>query len=93
MKLIKKQLSVSYVMKATASKSLNEQASPGGITKGDVANHRDYRLVRSSVANPQGKVEFTPQVSFVPPLGKGYEVHSRRLNKSYAQGPREAQPA
>ena len=93
MKLIKKQLSVSYVMIATASKSLNEQASPGGITKGDVANHRDYRLDGSSVANPQGKVEFTPQVSFVPPLGKGYEVHSRRLNKSYAQGPREAQPA
>jgi hypothetical protein len=31
MKLIKKQLSASYVIKATASKSLKEQASPGGF--------------------------------------------------------------
>ena len=54
MKLTKKQLSASYVTKATASKSLKEQAYPGGFTKGDVANHRDYRLVFSSVANPQG---------------------------------------
>lgn len=79
MKLTKKQLSASYVMQATASKCLNEQASngDGGITKGDVANHRDYRLVFSSVARPPSKVEFTPHVSFATPLGKGHGVHAR----------------
>jgi hypothetical protein len=44
---MKKQPSTSYVTQATASKSLKEQASPGGITKGDVANHGDFlRLER-----------------------------------------------
>ncbi len=64
MKLTKKQLSASYVNKDTASKSLKEQAYPGGFTKGDVANHRDSRLDRCSVASPQGKVESIPQVTF-----------------------------
>jgi hypothetical protein len=64
MKLSKKQLSASYVMKATASKSLKQQAYPGGFTKGDVANHRDSRLDGSSVASPEGKVESIPYVSF-----------------------------
>jgi hypothetical protein len=64
MKLTKKQLSAGYVTQATASKSLKEQAYRGGFTKGDVANHRDSRLDCSSVASPQGTVEFTPHVSF-----------------------------
>ena len=64
MRLTKKQLSASYVIKATASKSLNEQAYPGGFTKGGVANHRDSRLDRCSVASPEGKVESITRVSF-----------------------------
>ena len=64
MKLTKKQLSASYVTQATASTSLKEQAYPGGITKGDVANHRDSRLDRCSVASPprQGRVHHTSQL-------------------------------
>jgi hypothetical protein len=64
MKLTKKQLSASYVMQATASKSLKEQAYPGGYTKGDVANHRDSRLDCSSVASlpRQGRVHHTSQL-------------------------------
>jgi hypothetical protein len=64
MKLTKKQLSASYVMKATASKSLSEQAYPGGFTKGDVANHGNSRFDRCPMASPPGKVESIPQVSF-----------------------------
>jgi hypothetical protein len=64
MKLTKKQLSASYVMKATASKSLNEQAYPGGFTKGDVANHGNSRFDRCPTASPEGKVESIPYVSF-----------------------------
>jgi hypothetical protein len=56
MKLTKKQLSAIYVTKATAATV--------GIHTGDVANHRDSRLDRCSVASPQGKVEFIPHVSF-----------------------------
>ncbi|MGO8733491.1 MAG: hypothetical protein ACLQVM_11945 [Terriglobia bacterium] len=64
MKLTKKQLSASYVMKATASTSLNEQAYPGGFTKGDVANQGNSRFDRCPMASPEGKVESIPQVSF-----------------------------
>jgi hypothetical protein len=39
MKLMKKQPSTSYVMKAKASECVNEHAELGGITTGDVANH------------------------------------------------------
>jgi hypothetical protein len=46
MKLTKKQLSASYVTKATAATV--------GIHTGDVANHRDSRLDRCSVASPEG---------------------------------------
>jgi hypothetical protein len=56
MKLTKKQLSASYVTKATAAMV--------GIHTGDVANHRDSRLDRSSAASPQGKVESITHVSF-----------------------------
>jgi hypothetical protein len=69
MKLTKKQLSASYVTQATASKSLKEQAYPGGFTKGDVTNHGDSRLDCRSMASPQGKVEFTPYVSFCKTSG------------------------
>jgi hypothetical protein len=69
MKLTKKQLSASYVTQATASKSLKEQAYPGGFTKGDVANHRDSRFDGCSVASPEGKVESIPQVSFCTTSG------------------------
>jgi hypothetical protein len=64
MKLTKKQLFASYVTQATASKSLKEQAYPGGFTKGDVANHGNSRFDRCPMASPQGKVESIPQVSF-----------------------------
>jgi hypothetical protein len=69
MKLTKKQLSASYVTQATASKSLKEQAYPGGFTKGDVANHGNSRFDRCPMASPQGKVEFTPYVSFCKTSG------------------------
>jgi hypothetical protein len=52
------------VMKETASKSLNEQAYPGGFTKGDVANHGNSRFDRCPMASPPGKVESIPQISF-----------------------------
>ena len=64
MKLIKKQLSVSYVTQATVFKGLKEQANPGGITKDDVANHGNCRLDLCRMARPQGKVEFPAHVSF-----------------------------
>ena len=70
MKLTKKQLSASYVMKATASKSLKEQAYPGGFTKGDVANHGNSRFDRCPMASPEGKVEFIPYVSFCKTSGE-----------------------
>jgi hypothetical protein len=78
MKLIKKQLSASYVTKATASKSLKEQAvqREGGFTKGDVANHGDSRLDSRSMASPQGKVVFIPYVSFCTTSGDKAMVHS-----------------
>jgi len=56
MKLTRKQLSASYVTQATAATV--------GIHTGDVANHRDSRLDRCSVASPQGKIESIPHVSF-----------------------------
>src|ERR1017187_4726387 len=64
MKLIKKQLSACYVIKATASKSLKEQASPGGITKEDVANHGNSRLDIRPMASPprQGRVHTIRQL-------------------------------
>ena len=66
MKLTKKQLSASYVTQATASKCLNEQASngDGGFTKGDVANHGDYRLDTRPVASlpRQGRVHHTSRL-------------------------------
>jgi hypothetical protein len=69
MKLMKKQPSTSHVIKATASKSLKEQASPGGITKGDVANHRNYRLEgRSMAVTSNHKVGSITQISFAVPL-------------------------
>ena len=55
MKLTKKQLSVSYVIEATAS---------GPRSIGDVANHGNSRLDRCPMASPQGKVEPSPHVSF-----------------------------
>ena len=61
MKLTKKQLSASYVTQATAATV--------GIHTGDVANHRDSRLDRCSVASPEGKVESIPQVSFCTTSG------------------------
>ncbi len=61
MKLTKKQLSASYVTKATAATV--------GIHTGDVANHGDSRLDGRSMASPQGKVEFTPYVSFCKTSG------------------------
>ena len=70
MKLTKKQLSASYVTQATASKSLKEQAYPGGFTKGDVANHGNSRFDRCPMASPQGKVEFIPYVSFCKTSGE-----------------------
>ena len=74
MKLIKKQLSVSYVMKATASKSLKEQASPGGITKGDVANHGNYRLDIRPMASPPRQGRVHPKLQLLHHLsGKGME--------------------
>jgi hypothetical protein len=69
MKLTKKQLSASYVTQATASKSLKKQASRGGFTKGDVANHRDSRFDCSSAASPEGKVESITHVSFCTTSG------------------------
>jgi hypothetical protein len=56
MKLTKKQLSASYVTKATAATV--------GIHTGDVANHRDSRLDPCSVASREGKVESITHVSF-----------------------------
>ena len=61
MKLTKKQLSASYVTQATAATV--------GIHTGDVANHRDSRLDRCSLASPEGKVESIPQVSFCKTSG------------------------
>ena len=61
MKLTKKQLSASYVTKATAATV--------GIHTGDVTNHGDSRLDCRSMASPQGKVEFTPYVSFCKTSG------------------------
>jgi hypothetical protein len=55
MKLIKKQLSASYVTQATAS---------GQSSIGDVANHGNSRFDRCPMARPQGKVEFPAHVSF-----------------------------
>ena len=90
MKLIKKQPSTSYVTQATASKSLYEQAvqRDGGFTQGDVANHGDFiRLPsRSMAVTSSHKVGFIAQVSFAPPLGKGYGtaipgVHSSHTPK------------
>ncbi len=69
MKLTKKQLSASHVTKETASKSLNEQAYPGGFTKGDVANHGNSRFDPGPMASPEGKVEFIPHVSFCTTSG------------------------
>ena len=56
MKLTKKQLSASYVIKATVATV--------GIHTGDVANHRDSRLDGCSVASSEGKVESITHVSF-----------------------------
>jgi hypothetical protein len=61
MKLTKKQLSASYVTQATAATV--------GIHTGDVANHRDSRLDRCSVASPKGKVESITHVSFCTTSG------------------------
>ncbi len=63
---MKKQPSTSYVIKARASKSLKEQAYPGGITKGNVANHGDFlRLCsRSMAVTSDHKVGPITQVSF-----------------------------
>ncbi len=55
MKLTKKQLSVSYVIEATAS---------GPRSIGDVANPGNYRFDRCPMASPQGKVELPAHVSF-----------------------------
>ena len=55
MKLMKKQLSASYVIEATAS---------GPRSIGDVANHGNYRFDRCPMASPQGKVELPAHVSF-----------------------------
>jgi hypothetical protein len=62
MKLTEKQLSASHVTKATAATV--------GIHTGDVANHRDPRLDRCSVASPEGKVESIPHVSFCTTSGE-----------------------
>jgi hypothetical protein len=75
MKLTKKQLSASYVTQATASTSLKEQAYPGGITKGDVANHRDYGLAFSSVAR-------LPRQSRVHPISLRAVSEARRRDQS-----------
>ena len=72
MKLTKKQLSASYVTQATVSVVRHID---------DVANRENYRLDSCLTASPQGKVESIPHVSFAPPLGKGYGVHTRRLFK------------
>jgi len=61
MKLTKKQLSASYVTQATAATV--------GIHTDDVANHGHSRLDIRSMASPQGKVEFTPYVSFCKTSG------------------------
>ena len=61
MKLTKKELSASYVTQA--------MAATVGIHTGDVANHRDSRLDRCSVASPEGKVESIPYVSFCTTSG------------------------
>jgi hypothetical protein len=61
MKLIKKQLSASYVTHATAS---------GQRPVGDVANHGNSRLDRCPLASPEGKVEFIPYVSFCKTSGE-----------------------
>jgi hypothetical protein len=61
MKLTKKQLSASYVTKATAATV--------GIHTGDVANHGDSRLDSRSMASPEGKVESIPHVSFCKTSG------------------------
>jgi hypothetical protein len=61
MKLMKKQLSASYVMKETVATV--------GIHTDDVANHGNSRLNVSPMASPQGKVEFTPYVSFCKTSG------------------------
>ena len=61
MKLTKKQLSASYVTQATPATV--------GIHTGDVANHRDSRLDRCSVASLEGKVESIPHVSFCTTSG------------------------
>jgi len=61
MKLTKKQLSASYVTQATVT--------TGRWATDDVANHRDSRLDRCSVASPKGKVESIPHVSFCKTSG------------------------
>jgi hypothetical protein len=66
MKLMKKQLSTSYVMQATVLPFVGND---------DVANHGDSRLDRCPMASPfQGKVEFTAHISFAR-SPEGYEVH------------------
>jgi hypothetical protein len=61
MKLTKKQLSASYVTQATVA--------TGRWATDDVANHRDSRLDRSSVASPEGKVESITHVGFCTTSG------------------------
>jgi len=61
MKLTKKQLSASYVTKATAAIV--------GIHTGDVANHGNSRFDRCPMASPEGKVEPIPYVSFCTTSG------------------------
>ena len=60
MKLTKKQLSASYVTKATVSVVRHID---------DVANRENYRLDRCLTASPQGKVESIPHVSFCTTSG------------------------
>jgi hypothetical protein len=93
---MKKQPSASYVTKATASKSLKEQASPGGITKGDVANHGDFLRLesRSMAVTSNHKVgSITPNRLLHHLSGKGMESIPGVITNPYAHGPREAQPA
>ena len=61
MKLMKKQLSASYVMKETVATV--------GIHTDDVANHGNSRFDRCPMASPQGKVEPSPHVNFCTTSG------------------------
>ena len=61
MKLNKKQLSASYVTKATAAMV--------GIHTGDVANHGNSGFDLCPMASPQGKVELPAHVSFCTASG------------------------